>query len=248
MSRLGFGLGVTFGKIYHEMGQSAFNRLIHCAYDLGIRYFDLAGDIYTGMHLMLGEALKGIERESYSLITQTGRPTEESVPELLTRYQKELRTEYIDAILKTSIKKSDWAERDAEVRADLSAAKEKGIIRAHGVSCHALPALETVANDDWVEVGLLRLNHKGYNMDGPTGKYLEPSSLKAVIPHIEAIHQAKKGVIAMKVFGGDGFSSNEERQRSIQYVLTVGCVDALVVGLRAEAEIRDVISMIEASG
>ena len=106
VSRLGFGLGVTFGKIYREMGQTAFSRLIHRAYDQGIRYFDLAGDIYVGMHLMLGEALKGVRRDSYYLITQTGRQIEETIPDLLTRYQKELRTDYFDAVLRTSVSAS----------------------------------------------------------------------------------------------------------------------------------------------
>jgi aryl-alcohol dehydrogenase-like predicted oxidoreductase len=245
VSRLGFGLGVTFGKIYREMGQTAFSRLIHCAYDLGIRYFDLAGDIYVGMHLMLGEALKGVRRDSYYLITQTGRQIEETIPELLTRYQKELRTDYFDAVLRTSVRKQDWASENAKIRDRLSEAKERGVIRSHGVSSHALPALRTLAEDDWVELGLLRVNYKGYNMDGPTGKYLEPSSLATVLPHIKAIHNAQKGVIAMKVFGGDGFTAPEERRKSVQFVLKSGCVDSLVVGFRSEKEIKEVISMIE---
>ena len=234
VSRLGFGLGVTFGKIYREMGQTAFSRLIHCAYDLGIRYFDLAGDIYVGMHLMLGEALKGVRRDSYYLITQTGRQIEETIPELLKRYQKELRTDYFDAVLRTSVRKQAWASENAKIRDGLSE-----------VSSHALPALRTLAEDDWVELGLLRVNYKGYNMDGPTGKYLEPSSLETVLPHIKAIHNAQKGVIAMKVFGGDGFTAPEERRKSVQFVLKSGCVDSLVVGFRSEKEIEEVISMIE---
>ena len=47
----------------------------------------------------------------------------------------------------------------------LSEAREKGIIRTHGISCHTLEALKTAAATDWVQVDLARFNPAGIAMD-----------------------------------------------------------------------------------
>ena len=49
----------------------------------------------------------------------------------------------------------------------LQEAKDKKIIRAHGVSCHSLPALTKAAQLDWVDVNLVRVNPQGVWIDTP---------------------------------------------------------------------------------
>jgi len=48
--------------------------------------------------------------------------------------------------------------------------KKKGVIRAHGVSCHSLEALETAAAEPWVDSVHTRINPYGMSMDGPPEK------------------------------------------------------------------------------
>ena len=40
----------------------------------------------------------------------------------------------------------------------LSEAKQRGIIRSHGCSCHSIEALRAAAKSPWVEVDLVRIN------------------------------------------------------------------------------------------
>ena len=74
----------------------------------------------------------------------------------------------IDIVLLHCMMSADWPKQKAGAMAVLSEAKEKGIIRAHGVSCHDLGALKTAAATDWVDVDLARLNPAGAVMDAPS--------------------------------------------------------------------------------
>ena len=74
----------------------------------------------------------------------------------------------------------------------LSEAREKGIIRAHGVSCHTFGALKTAAATDWVQVDLARVNPAGVVMDS------NPAAVTGVLREMKA---KGKAVIGMKILG-----------------------------------------------
>src|SRR5260370_7063332 len=83
----------------------------------------------------------------------------------------------------------DWTERYKGVMDVLSEAKQKGIIRAHGCSCHSIDALRVATKSPWVEVHLVRINPVGAFMDS------DPETVVSVIREIRA---AGKGTIGMK--------------------------------------------------
>ena len=62
----------------------------------------------------------------------------------------------------------------------LSRAKEKGIIRAHGVSCHTLDALKLAARTPWVEVDQARINPIQAHMDA------DPATVLGVLREMKA--------------------------------------------------------------
>ena len=66
--------------------------------------------------------------------------------------------DHIDVCLMHCLTESDWTERYRGVMDVLSEAKEKGVIRAHGCSCHSIEALRAAAKSPWVEVDLVRIN------------------------------------------------------------------------------------------
>src|SRR5205085_2650759 len=73
VTRLAFGTGTYGGRVQRELGQEGFTRLVRHAYDNGVRFFETA-DTYGGMHEMLGIALKGIPRDTYTLMTKYRTP------------------------------------------------------------------------------------------------------------------------------------------------------------------------------
>lgn len=239
LSRVCMGTGVNGGNRqsnHTRMGREKCEALIRDAYDRGIRAFDLA-DLY-GTHPFVIPALKSIPREQFTVISKIwfrpggipdkDRPDADVVVE---RFLKELRTDYIDLLLLHCVESGQWPkelERQMEILAKL---KQKGVIRAHGVSCHSTAALEAAAAEPWVDSVHARINPYGTKMDGPA---------ETVAPILQKIHAAGKGVVGMKIIGEGAFrNSDEKRDHSVQYVLGLGCVDILNVGFERSQEIDD---------
>ena len=68
VTRLAFGTGTDGGAVQAALGQQEFTRLVRYAHDRGIRFFETAEAYQTPG--MLGEALKGLPRDSYQLMNK----------------------------------------------------------------------------------------------------------------------------------------------------------------------------------
>ncbi len=94
-------------------------------------------------------------------MTKTSASTEKEMRAELDRYRREMGTDYIDILLLHCMLDADWPERKKGAMAVISEAREKGIVRTHGTSCHTLEALKTAARTPWVQVDLARINPAG---------------------------------------------------------------------------------------
>ncbi|MGQ9486839.1 MAG: aldo/keto reductase [Armatimonadota bacterium] len=192
-----------------RMGKEAFIALIRHAYDSGITFFDTA-DLY-GTHSFLREALKGIPREKIVIQSKIWfRPT--GLPEQVTdakhaidRFRQELGTDYIDSVLVHCTTDATWTDDLRPMLDALEEARQKKIIRAHGTSCHSLPALKTSQASPWVQVQLARINHRGTAMDG------KPEEIAELLRQMRA---AGKGVVGMKIFERADFSLHRSGKRA----------------------------------
>jgi aryl-alcohol dehydrogenase-like predicted oxidoreductase len=239
VSRFCLGTGMHGGNResdHTRMGTQRFEALIQGAYERGIRLFDMA-DIY-GTHSYLIPALKGIPRDKYAIVTkiwvhpgglpEAERPAAEVV---VARFLKEIGTDYLDLVLLHCVSSSKWPDELHPQMADLSKLKDKGVIRAHGVSCHSVAALEAAAAEPWVDSVHARINPYGMSMDDKPEK---------VVPVLKRLHAAGKGVVGMKIIGEGRLSNDpEKRDESARFVLGLGCVDVLNVGFEKTEEIDD---------
>ncbi len=217
-------------------GRSAFLKLLRAAHERGVRTYDLA-DLY-GSHTYVPETLDGLSRDSYTLITKIwwaygGIPETERPPAdvVVARFLKELKTDYIDLLLLHCVMAPNWPEQLRSQMEILTKLKAEGKIRALGVSCHSLAALDAAAAEPWVESVHTRINPYGMSMDG---------SPDQVVPILKKIHAAGKGVVGMKLIG-EGRLRNDDAKRneSVKFALDSGCVDVLNVGFESVAEIDD---------
>jgi predicted aldo/keto reductase-like oxidoreductase len=113
----------------------------------------------------------------------------------------------------------------------LSEAKEKGIIRAHGVSCHNLEALQEAADSEWVEVMLSRINPAGVKMD---------ATVDEVVPVLQKAKASGKGMLGMKIVGEGKIRDRIEE--SMRFVLGLGCIDAMTIGFLSPDEVDSAIA------
>jgi len=217
-------------------GADAFKKLVRDAYERGLRTFDMA-DLY-GSHQGVAAGLQGLPRDNYTLISKvwwdSGGIPDSDRPDadvVLARFLKELKTDHIDLLLLHCVTDADWPAQLNRQMAILTKLKAQGKIRALGVSCHSIAALEAAVNQPWVESVHARINPYGMSMDG------EP---KEVVPVLKKLHAAGKGVVGMKIIG-EGRLRNDDSRRdeSVKYVLGLGCVHILNVGFESVNEIDD---------
>jgi aryl-alcohol dehydrogenase-like predicted oxidoreductase len=183
-------------------------------------------------------ALKGMPRDSYAIITKIwwapGGIPEKERPDadvVIPRFLKELGTDYIDLVLLHCVTSPKWPQELSKQMEILANYKQKGTIRAHGVSCHSVEALEAAVTEPWVDSVHTRINPYGMSMDKPAEK------VPGILKNLSA---AGKGVVGMKIIGeGRLRNDDEKRDESVRYVLGLGCVDVLNVGFEKLSEVDD---------
>ena len=166
VTRLAFGTGSNNGHVQAALGQQEFTRLIHYAYDRGIRFFETAESYMTPA--MLGEALKPFPRDSYQLMTKV--TTDEGVRSARsgsTRCAASRRPSTSTSCCCTGSTPPTGWRRPRRWQDGMLEAQSKKIIRTRGASVHGLPALRQMPGNKWLEVAMIRMNHNGTRMDGP---------------------------------------------------------------------------------
>ena len=243
VTRLAFGTGTFGGRVQRELGQEQFTRLVRHAYDRGIRFFESA-DNYAEMHEMLAAALKGIQRDSYKLMTKFRLRETDEPSVAIDRLRRELNSEYFDILLLHCVRTLDWSQQYQRFRDAFSEAKRKKVILAHGASCHGLMPLRSFPGNDWLDVSLNRINHSGARMDSLAGREDDTGDVPEVVSHVKKIHAQGSGVIGMKLIGEGQFRSPEERDASLKFVMKLGAVDAVTIGYKSTTEIDEAIERI----
>ncbi len=240
VTRLAFGTGTVSGKVQRELGQEEFTRQVRYAYDHGIRFFETA-ESYHEMHQMLGIALKGVPRDSYRLMskvtTRDGVDPQQKIDEL----RKLANTEYFDVLLLHWQHVASWPSDTVRWQDGLLEAQSKKAILAHGASVHGLPALRRFPGNQWLDIAMIRMNHKGTIMDAEDYMSGGPGNVTEVVSHVKEVHQQGMGVISMKLVGEGQFTAREDRQAALRFAFNNAGVDCVTIGYKSTAEIDEAI-------
>ena len=153
----------------------------------------------------------------------------------LDRFRKEIGTEYFDIFLLHCMTNGQWPTEYRKYMDGLSEAKQKGIIKTVGVSCHNLEALIEASKNPWVDVILARINHHGAKMDGT------PDQIMKVL---ESARLNGKGVMGMKVFGMGELIKDDEREKSLNFVIKSGNVHCMTLGLESKEQVDDAVNRV----
>lgn len=234
VSQLCFGTGTNgWGGRSHQtgLGRQVLIDLLIYGFERGIAFWDSA-DQY-GSHRHIADALAYIDRDKVVITSKIRATTASEANRDMERILRELNTDYIDLVLMHCLTDVDWPVAYRGVMDVLSEKKQRGIIRAHGVSCHDIDAFQRAAITPWVDVVLARINYAGKNMDGPP---------EQVIPILEEMDANDIGVYGMKVLGRGDLPARD----AIHYVLDIPAIDAITIGMMSRREIDDNIGYVEA--
>lgn len=230
VSRMAVGTGTNgVGRSSNQtrqLGIRGLSDLLKAAYDKGVFFWDSA-DQY-GTHPHLKEALKTVPREKIVILTKTHAKTEEQMKNDLDRFRKELGTDYIDIVLLHCMVNKNWPGERKGAMDVLSQAREQKIIRAHGVSCHTLDALQAAAESPWVQVDLARINPAGVAMD---------ADVPTVTGVLKQMKQSGKAIMGMKIFG-DG-RLIDRKDECIRYALSQDYISCFTIGIESYDQFLD---------
>ena len=215
-----------------RLGQEAFTRMVRHALDSGVTFFDLA-DQY-GSHRYFREAMRGVPRDRYVIQTKTTSRTAERARADVDRFLEELGTDHLDTLIIHNVTERDWTTRYRGVMDVFEEARERGKIRAHGVTCHSFEALRAAEASEWVQINQVRWNPKGSHMD---------ADVETARAHFAKMRAKGQGMIGMKVVGqGDivgrgGITPTD----CFRFQLESGVVDAFVVGVESIDQIDQLV-------
>ena len=239
VTRLAFGTGSYSGRVQRELGQDQFTRLVRYAYDNGIRFFETA-ESYGEMHKMLGVALKGIPRDSYRLMSKVTTHDGVDPQAKFDELRKLANTDYFDIMLLHWQHVASWPTDSARWQDGILEAQSKKIVLARGASVHGLPALRQVPGNKFLELAMIRMNHKGKAMDGEDYNTAEPGNVSEVVTHVKQVRQQGMGVISMKLIG-EGTFNREDRKAAMRFAFNNAGVDCVTVGYKNTGEIDEAI-------
>ena len=240
VTRLAFGTGTFSGRLQRELGQPEFTRQVRHAYDRGIRFFETS-ESYPMMHQMLAEALKGIPRDTYRFMTKVTTRDGVDPQAKIDELRKLANTEYFDILLMHYQRSPTWPKDTARWQDGISEAKVKKIVSGQGASVHGLPALRVFPGNQWLDVAMIRMNHKGTRMDGEVPDPSGPGNVEEVVAHTKKVHSEGKGIISMKLVGEGAFTTREDRQKAMKFAFGTAGVDCVTVAYKSTAEIDEAI-------
>ena len=239
VTRLAFGTGSFSGKVQRDLGQENFTRLVRYAYYRGIRFFETA-ESYGDMHRMLGIALKGIPRDSYRIMSKVTTRQGINPQEKFDELRKLANTDYFDIMLLHWQHTASWPTDSRPWQDGILEAQSRKAIISHGASVHGLPALRQVPGNRWLDVAMIRMNHKGAHMDAEDYDTNGLGNVLEAVTHVQQTRKAGMGVISMKL-AGEGTFNREDRQAAMRFAFRNAGVDCVTVGYKNTAEIDEAI-------
>jgi aryl-alcohol dehydrogenase-like predicted oxidoreductase len=231
VSRMAMGTGTNGGNgssnQSRQLGIKGVADLLKAAFDDGINFWDSANQY--GTHAHLKEALKSIDRDKVVILTKTNSRNYKDVKADLDRFRREIGTDRLDMVLLHCVTDSKWNINLKGAMEALSEAKEAGIIKAHGVSCHSIGALESAADEPWVDIDLARYNPGGIAMD---------ADVATVTKVLTRMKQNGKVIIGMKVYGAGELV--HKKDECLEFHTGSKFIDAFTLGIESIEQLRDV--------
>jgi aryl-alcohol dehydrogenase-like predicted oxidoreductase len=153
--------------------------------------------------------------------------------------------DYVDLFLLHSVT-ADWIENSREVLRALRELKAAGVLRALGLSTQSVTVAREASRFDEVDVIMVvccpapQAAVRRYQAYVP----LEDGSMAAMHRSIRLAHRRGKGVVAIKVLGGNAPPLARQYQRLIRSAAWLNYVNALLVRMRSLAQVRRNIAAI----
>lgn len=227
VSRLCFG-GLIIGPLQANLSITAGAEVVVKALELGVNFIDTAELYGTYPHIReaikIGEK-KGIERPV--IATKSYAYSKEGARESVEKARQELDIDVIDIFLMHEQESRLTLKGHREALEYYLTAREKGIIRAVGVSTHNIEVVEACADMPEIEVVHPIVNSRGIGIGDGT--------IDQMLAAVKRAYDNGKGVYSMKPLGGGNLISSYSE--SMEFVLGLPFVHSIALGMQSIEEV-----------
>lgn len=224
VSRLCFG-ALVIGPLQANLPVGAGADVICRGYELGINFVDTA-EIY-GTYPHIRESIKRWGRKPV-VSTKSYAYTMEGAASSLEKARKELDLDVIDIFLLHEQESRLTLKGHREALDYFISRKQKGIIRAVGVSTHNVEVVEACSEMPEIDVIHPLINMSGIGIGDGTAEEM--------LAAIQKAYDAGKGIYSMKPLGGGNLISLFDE--SINFVLNVPNIHSVAVGMQTTDEVE----------
>lgn len=234
VSKIGMGV-LPIGPNQRNLPIEKGAEIIEYALENGINFFDTAQYYKTYPYLKRAFSLSGKQPVicSKSLCTDY-RSMEAAVEEA----RKAIDRDVIDIFLLHEVRTGQFADRQGAWEY-LNYAKDKGLVRAIGVSTHNIDVAEEMSKEAQCDVVFPLINYASLGVR----KGFEAGSADEMLAAIRKCKAAGKGIFSMKAFGGGNLTSSY--QKALKYVLSIDDISSVMIGFSSLKEIDDAINYFE---
>lgn len=225
VSRLCFGV-LTIGPLQANLPLAEGFRLLKYAVEQGVNFFDTA-EIYE-TYSYLKALLQHFKNEQLIVATKSYAVTGNEMRSSLEKACRELGRDYIDVFLLHEQESSLTLRGHWDAFEFLLRAKEKGSVRAVGISTHNVAGVRAA-----LEVPEIDVIHPLFNIKGLG---IKDGLLSEMLAAIEAAYVSGKGIYLMKPLGGGNLINIADK--ALNFAFSQKSAAAVAVGMQTVEEIE----------
>ncbi|MGV8146839.1 MAG: aldo/keto reductase [Alkaliphilus sp.] len=225
VSRLCFG-SLTLGPLQANLDPEEGAKLLTYAFERGANFVDTA-ELY-GTYPHIKKALKSANRHDIVIASKSYAYSKNTAEQSLKKALTEMDLDYIDIFLLHEQESEHTLRGHFEALEYLVKMKEKGYIRAVGLSTHYIQAVKASLSCKEIEI-----IHPIVNI---TGLGIQDGNINDMLRELKKAQEMGKGIYGMKPFGGGNLLNSF--QNCFEFVLNLPCIHSIAIGMRTTEEIQ----------
>lgn len=223
VSKLCFG-GLIIGPLQVNLSPEQGADVILKAIELGVNFIDTA-ELY-GTYPHIREAIKKSNKQII-IASKSYAYSKEGARDSLEKARRELDVDVIDIFLLHEQESRLTLKGHREALEYYLSMKEKGIIKAVGVSTHNVEVVESCCDMPEVEVIHPIVNKTGIGIGDGT--------INEMLKAVEKAFNRGKGIYSMKPLGGGNLISSYDE--AIKFVLDLPYIHSIALGMQSVDEV-----------
>jgi len=223
VSRLCFG-GLIIGPLQGNLSPDQGADVILKAVELGVNFIDTAELYGTYPHIR-----KAIKKSNKQIIiaTKSYAYSKEGAKDSLEKARRELDVDVIDIFLLHEQESRLTLKGHREALEYYISMKEKGVIKAVGVSTHNIEVVDACAEMPEIDVIHPLVNKQGIGIGDGT--------IDAMLEAVKKAYSAGKGIYSMKPLGGGNLIKSYKE--SMDFVLNIPYIHSIALGMQSVEEV-----------